>query len=53
MPEITSYAPGAPSWVDLSTTDDKEALGFLWRSVQMGGRPSGDGSGFLLPPPED
>ncbi len=28
MPEITSYAPGAPSWVDLSTTDDKEALAF-------------------------
>ena len=28
MPEITSYAPGTPSWVDLSTPDDKGALAF-------------------------
>ncbi len=28
MPEITSYAPGTPSWVDLSTTDEKGALAF-------------------------
>ncbi len=26
MPEITSYVPGLPSWVDLSTTDEKGAL---------------------------
>ncbi len=28
MPEITSYAPGTPSWVDLSTTDAEGALTF-------------------------
>ena len=28
MPEITSYAPGAPSWAELSTTDDAGALAF-------------------------
>lgn len=28
MPEITSYAEGSPSWVELSTTDEKGALAF-------------------------
>jgi predicted enzyme related to lactoylglutathione lyase len=28
MPEITSYVQGTPSWVDLSTTDEKGALAF-------------------------
>ena len=28
MPEITSYVPGTPSWVDLSTTDEQGALAF-------------------------
>ena len=28
MPEVTSYAPGAPSWAELSTTDDEGALSF-------------------------
>ncbi len=28
MPEVTSYAPGAPSWVELSTTDEDGALAF-------------------------
>ena len=28
MPEITKYAQGTPSWVELSTTDDTEALKF-------------------------
>ena len=28
MPEITSHLQGTPSWVELSTTDDKAALAF-------------------------
>ena len=28
MPEITGYSQGTPSWVELSTTDDAEALKF-------------------------
>ena len=28
MPVITSYAPGTPSWAELSTTDEKGALSF-------------------------
>ena len=28
MPEITKYAQGTPSWVELSTTEDTEALKF-------------------------
>ena len=28
MPEVTSHAPGAPSWFELSTTDEKGALSF-------------------------
>ncbi len=28
MPEVTSYAPGAPSWFELSTTDEAGALSF-------------------------
>ena len=28
MPEVTSHAPGAPSWVELSTTDEGGALSF-------------------------
>ena len=28
MPEVTSHAPGAPSWAELSTTDDAGALSF-------------------------
>ena len=28
MPEVTSYAPGTPSWAELSTTDEKGALSF-------------------------
>ena len=28
MPQVTSYAPGTPSWVDLSTTDVEGALAF-------------------------
>ena len=28
MPEVTSYAPGTPSWADLATTDEKGALAF-------------------------
>ena len=28
MPEITKYAQGTPSWVELTTTDDTEALKF-------------------------
>ena len=28
MPEVTSYAPGAPSWAELSTTDESGALSF-------------------------
>jgi predicted enzyme related to lactoylglutathione lyase len=28
MPQVTSYAPGTPSWIDLSTTDAEGALAF-------------------------
>ncbi len=28
MPEVTSHAPGTPSWFELSTTDEKGALAF-------------------------
>ncbi len=28
MPEVTSHAPGAPSWAELSTTDEAGALSF-------------------------
>ena len=28
MPEVTSHAPGAPSWFELSTTDEAGALSF-------------------------
>lgn len=28
MPKITKHAPGAPSWADLSTTDDQGAVAF-------------------------
>lgn len=28
MPEVTSHAPGTPSWFELSTTDDKGAVDF-------------------------
>lgn len=28
MPEVTSYAPGTPSWSELSTTDEAGALAF-------------------------
>ena len=28
MPEVTSHAPGTPSWFELSTTDEKGALNF-------------------------
>ena len=28
MPEITTYSPGAPSWAELSTTDEAGALDF-------------------------
>ncbi len=28
MPEVTSHAPGAPSWFELSTSDEKGALSF-------------------------
>ncbi len=28
MPEVTSHAPGTPSWAELSTTDDTGALAF-------------------------
>ena len=28
MPEVTSYAPGTPSWSELSTTDEAGALSF-------------------------
>ena len=28
MPEVTSYAQGTPSWIDLSTTDAEGALAF-------------------------
>ena len=28
MPEVTSYAPGTPSWAELSTTDEAGALAF-------------------------
>ena len=28
MPEVTSHAPGAPSWAELSTTDEATALSF-------------------------
>ncbi len=28
MPEVTSHAPGAPSWAELDTTDEKSALAF-------------------------
>ena len=28
MPEVTSYAPGTPSWAELSTTDEAGALSF-------------------------
>jgi predicted enzyme related to lactoylglutathione lyase len=28
MPEVTSYEPGAPSWTELSTTDEQGALSF-------------------------
>ena len=28
MPEVTSHAPGAPSWFELSTTDENGALSF-------------------------
>ena len=28
MPEVTSYAQGTPSWIDLSTTDVERALAF-------------------------
>ena len=28
MPEVTSYVPGAPSWAELSTTDEAGALAF-------------------------
>lgn len=28
MPEVTSHAPGTPSWFELSTTDEKGALDF-------------------------
>ena len=28
MPEITRYAQGTPSWVELTTTDDTEAVKF-------------------------
>lgn len=28
MPEVTSHAPGTPSWAELSTTDDAGALAF-------------------------
>ena len=28
MPEVTSYAPGAPSWAELDTTDEIGALSF-------------------------
>ena len=28
MPEVTSHAPGAPSWFELSTTDESGALSF-------------------------
>ena len=28
MPEVTSHAPGAPSWAELSTTDEAGALAF-------------------------
>lgn len=28
MPEVTSYAPGTPSWADLSTSDESGALAF-------------------------
>ena len=36
MPEVTSYAPGTPSWVDLSTTDAEGALSILRRPLRMG-----------------
>ena len=28
MPEVTSYAPGSPSWADLATSDEAGALSF-------------------------
>ena len=28
MPEVTSHAPGAPSWAELDTTDEQGALAF-------------------------
>ena len=28
MPEVTSHAPGAPSWAELDTTDEHGALAF-------------------------
>ena len=28
MSEVTSYAPGTPSWVDLMTSDPESARGF-------------------------
>lgn len=28
MPKVTQYAPGAPSWADLSTTEDRAAVEF-------------------------
>lgn len=28
MPDVTSHAPGTPSWFELSTTDDEGALAF-------------------------
>ena len=28
MPKVTRHLPGTPSWTDLSTTDDNEAVAF-------------------------
>jgi uncharacterized protein len=53
MPQMTSYEPGTPSWVDLSTPDLKEAEAFYgalfgWESRPVPDPEAGDYTFFTL-----
>ena len=47
MPEVTSYAQGTPSWVDLATTDEQGALAFYSALFGWSDNPQEMSPGFV------
>jgi uncharacterized protein len=46
MTEVTQYAPGTPSWVDLATTDAESARAFYTGLFGWEGDTQGEGAGY-------